>query len=232
MAQQQQTVLRVQTNIPDNSITIQSGYTSVNTGDTFNISYSGTGTSDDPYISSPTTGYSEFHFTINDRNGILYYQYSGTNTLFLDINGDTVRFNSNTSVSGNINVYEGNSIAFKAQPTAQLIGMYFVANEDVVYKNEFLDLYGDIPIKINKSFAELQDISKRNSDYSIGLQLPGSKKNNRFFESFFNVDVDTLYFNPLTRVPCSVMIDDQSYFNGYLKLNKISVLNSKVRFIW
>jgi len=30
-----------------------------------------------------------------------------------------------------------------------------------------LDLYGDIPIKINKSIAEIQDISKRNSDLSI-----------------------------------------------------------------
>ena len=61
---------------------------------------------------------------------------------------------------------------------------------------EILDTYSSIPIKINKSFAELQDISKRNSDYSIELQLPGSKKNNRFFESFFNVDVISLYFNP------------------------------------
>jgi hypothetical protein len=57
-----------------------------------------------------------------------------------------------------------------------------------------LDLYDDIPIKINKSFAELQDISKKNTDFSVNLSLPGTKKNNRFFESFFNVDVDGLYF--------------------------------------
>ena len=41
------------------------------------------------------------------------------------------------------------------------------------YAFEFLDLYDDIPIKINKSVAELQDISKKNSEYSIGLTLPG-----------------------------------------------------------
>ena len=29
---------------------------------------------------------------------------------------------------------------------------------------EFLDLYTDIPIKLNKSFAELQDIAKKNTD--------------------------------------------------------------------
>jgi hypothetical protein len=95
---------------------------------------------------------------------------------------------------------------------------------------EFLDLYGDVPIKINKSFAELQDISKRNSDYSIGLQLPGSKKNNKFFENFFNVDTQSLYFDANKRVPCNVLLDDVSYFSGYMRLNKTSVLDSKVEY--
>ena len=95
---------------------------------------------------------------------------------------------------------------------------------------EFLDLYSDVPIKINKSFAELQDISKRNSDYSIGLQLPGSKKNNKFFENFFNVDTQSLYFDANKRVPCNVLLDDVSYFSGYMRLNKTSVLDSKVEY--
>ena len=93
-----------------------------------------------------------------------------------------------------------------------------------------LDLYSDIPIKINKSFAELQDIAKRNSDLSIGLSLPGSKKNNRFFESFFNVDATSLYFNATQRVNIDVLLNDQSYFRGYMRLNKVSVMNSKVEY--
>ena len=93
-----------------------------------------------------------------------------------------------------------------------------------------LDLYGDIPIKINKSIAEIQDISKRNSDLSIGLTLPGSKKNNRFFETFYNVDTQSLYFDPTKRVSCNVLLNDQTYFKGYLRLNKISVLESKVEY--
>ena len=103
-------------------------------------------------------------------------------------------------------------------------------SEPNVYQFTFLDLYGDIPIKINKSFAELQDIAKKNSDYSIGLTLPGSKKNNRFFEDFYNVDAQTLYFNPTERVNCSVLLNDEVYFRGYLRLNKINVINSKVEY--
>lgn len=98
------------------------------------------------------------------------------------------------------------------------------------YEYTILDTYSDIPIKINKSFAELQDISKKNSDYSIGLSLPGSKKNNRFFENFYNVDTQTLYFDPTKRVNCSVLLNDQAYFRGYLRLNKINVLNSKIEY--
>lgn len=94
----------------------------------------------------------------------------------------------------------------------------------------FLDLYSDIPIRINKSFSELQDIAKKNSDYSIGLSLPGSKRNNQFFESFFNVDSVSLYFNSTKRVECQVLLNDQSYFRGYLRLNKVSVINSKVEY--
>ena len=93
-----------------------------------------------------------------------------------------------------------------------------------------LDLYSDIPIKINKSFAELQDISKKNTDFSVNLSLPGSKKNNRFFESFFNVDVDGLYFFSNKKTPCDVLIDSQSFFNGYMRLNKVNVLDSKVEY--
>ena len=93
-----------------------------------------------------------------------------------------------------------------------------------------LDLYSSIPIKIIKSYAELQDIAKKNSDMSFGLQLPGSKKNNRFFESFFNVDIITLFFNATLKAKCSVLINDETFFRGYLRLNKVSVINSKVEY--
>ena len=95
---------------------------------------------------------------------------------------------------------------------------------------EFLDLYSSIPIKLNISFAELQDIGSKNSDYSLGLQIPGSKKNNRFFESFFNVDSQSLYFDVNKRVNCDVLLGDEQLFKGFLKLNKVSVLNSKVEY--
>ena len=95
---------------------------------------------------------------------------------------------------------------------------------------ETLDLYKSAPIKINKSYAEIQNIAKKNSDYSIPIAVPGSKKNNRFFETFYNVDSDTLYFDPTKRVACQVLIDDVVYFKGYLKLNKVSIKENKTEY--
>jgi len=95
---------------------------------------------------------------------------------------------------------------------------------------QVLDIYSSIPLSINKSFAELGDIGKRNSDFSVGVLLPGSKTNNSFFESYFNVDSQSLYFDPTKRVPCWVLINDEPFFTGFMKLNKVNVLNSKIEY--
>jgi uncharacterized delta-60 repeat protein len=255
MSTKQQTVLRVQTNIPSDvtvtgsttlSLVTKSGtsfggsgtetapFTGTTTGDTWNVTLTNTGgTSLFYYSISGTTGFTgsgtpyDYYYTNmnityadNSQNNISgfeeYAQKEIVGTVLLN-DGDTVEFNSYTY---NLT---GTSLNFYMVPQDQ-------TNNYTVNQYDFLDLYGDIPIKINKSFAELQDIGKKNSDYSIGLSLPGSKKNNRFFESFYNVDSSTLYFDVTKRVQCSVLIDDEAYFTGYMKLNKVSVLNSKVEY--
>jgi hypothetical protein len=241
MAQQQQTVLRVQTNREISTFSLPVGTITVGTGT--DMPLSGSGTTLNPYTGTSSSGNDYAYFDINNNGGTVYYMISGETynpssifvptSIWLIRNGVyyIARYTDelNTVIFGEINVLPGDKIWVDGK---RINYLYFVANSEtgVVYKNENLDLYTDIPIKINKSFAELQDISKRNSDYSIGLQLPGSKKNNAFFESYFNVDVDTLYFNPLLRVPASVLINDEVYFDGYLRLNKVSVLNSKIEY--
>ena len=92
---------------------------------------------------------------------------------------------------------------------------------------QVLDLYNSVPIKVMKSYAELTDISKKNTDYTTNIQLPGSKTNNAFFNQFFDVDAQSFTFNVNFKVPAQILINDVVYFTGYLKLNKVSVLSSK-----
>lgn len=234
MAQQQQTVLKVQTNKVNPNITVPNG--TITKTSQSGIVISGSGTFSMPYSGTSTTTGSAV-FTVENTSGQVGYTIitTGLTSVFVYPGGDLSNPTFIDSAVGTItNQFQLNptdvlKIEFQSSGTI-IQSLTFNANLVYVYEEEVLDTYGDIPIKINKSFAELQDISKRNSDYSIGLQLPGSKTNNRFFENFYNVDTQTLYFNPTQRIPCSVLFDSETYFYGYLRLNKISVLDSKIEY--
>ena len=252
---QEQTILRAELNGLSTTI---SGITdlqiqSLGTGTT--LSYSGTGTNNDHYVGTmfrTTSGASiNVNFTNLGSNGTLYYSfllpaYTGTSTNFFENYYFQCEYNDNTifteyAISGitnqSIKLNKNDSITFIIKTLYSALNttfnVFFIPNdelEDELVTYEVLDLYSTIPIQINKSFAELQDIGKRNSDYSVGLLLPGSKKNNRFFENYYNVDSVTLFFDVTKRVPIKVLVDGESYLTGYLRLNKVSLINSKIEY--
>lgn len=258
MAQQQQTVLRVQTNIPS-GIEI-TGSTSLSVTGVTDVNYGGAGTEASP-ITGVTIGSSPNNWSISMNvsggTGTFYYNinmlpYGGSNTNLYQWYGIRVIV---TKPDGNIQgmggfeeygvedligsfkVYDGDRIYISAGisiPTGSTMSYYVIPDGETtlsqILSYDTLDLYTDIPLKLNKSFAELQDIGKRNSDYSVGLSLPGSKKNNAFFENYFNVDTNSLYFDVTKRVNIDVLMNDEKYFSGYMRLNKVSVLNSKVEY--
>lgn len=255
MAQQQQTILRVQTNIPS-GIEL-TGSTSLSVVSTSGLTYSGSGTQTSPYTGSTTANIWQFTTLVSGGTGTFYYTidmgaYAGSNTdLYQYYNISMTVTKPDGRVQGmggfteygisdlvnTFKVYDGDQIyinAGTAIPTGSTFNFYVVPDGTTTFTEvlsyDTLDLYTDIPLKLNKSFAELQDIGKRNSDYSIGLSLPGSKKNNAFFESYFNVDTNSLYFDVTRRVNIDVLMNDESYFKGYMRLNKVSVLNSKVEY--
>lgn len=256
----QQTILRVQTNIPsDINVT---GTTSLNVLGGSYGSYTGTGTSADPYIYShingtdPGSSFQMKYQAVGDGSIYVTYQtnqdvvpnFANENFLTVDYYGQRTgpvvypiseqNYYGKTIGTIQYDVKDGDklTLTYHSEISGGLVSgsTWFVGDLNSVtytpstYDN--LDLYTDAPIKINKSFAELQDIAKKNSDYSVSLQLPGTKKNNRFFETFYNVDMNLVFFDVTKRVPCDILIEDQSYFRGYLKLNKINVKNSAVEY--
>jgi hypothetical protein len=256
----QQTLLRVQTNIP--SGIEYTGNTSISVISAQNVTYGGSGTQSLPITGTTTsTGLSssfwDIFMGVSGGTGIFYYNvdmpaYTGSDPdLFQRY---AIRFIVSkpdgtiqgmggfyeygiSDLNGSFKVYDGDRIYVNAGisiPTGATMSYYVVPDNATsfgeVLSYDYLDLYDDIPLKLNKSFAELQDIGKRNSDYSVGLSLPGSKKNNVFFENYYNVDTKSLYFDVTKRVNIDVLLDDQKYFTGYMRLNKVSVLNSKVEY--
>jgi len=246
MSQLQQTVLRVQTNKP--STIIVTGNTSLSfSGSTTGVTATGNGTSESPYTGTLPTEI--VYFTCNVQgDGVFYYNVSLTNVQigqnFLQLyikhtaeqNYKYVFTSFSTTNDSYFSVKDGDSIIIKqgGAYSGGTFNVYFVPSEQTFQSSpneyDYLDLYSDIPLTINKSYAEIQDIGKRNSDYSVGIKLPGSKRNNAFFENFFNVDQQSLYFDATAKVQCNVLINDESYFTGYMKLNRVSVQLSKIEY--
>jgi hypothetical protein len=252
----QQTLLRVQTNIPSG---IEfTGNTSLSVTLDLDLTYGGSGTQLSPITgTSGNNGNWMITMSVTGGSGTFYYDitmpsYTGSSTnLFREYGVSCLVTNSDgtyqgmggfiedgvSNLNGQFKISDGNIIKFSAGgdiPSGATMSYYVIPDSTTlstqVLSYDYLDLYDDIPIKLNKSFAELQDIGKRNSDYSVGLSLPGSKKNNSFFENFYNVDTNSLYFDVTRRVNVDVLLDDEKYFTGYMKLNKVSVLNSKVEY--
>jgi hypothetical protein len=103
-------------------------------------------------------------------------------------------------------------------------------NIDGIPQYQILDTITSVPIKVTRNYADLTDISKKNSDTALSVLLPGSKTNNAFFENFFDVDAQSFRFSAIKKVNCQVLINDEAYFIGYLRLNKINIQNDAVEY--
>jgi cell division septation protein DedD len=92
----------------------------------------------------------------------------------------------------------------------------------------YLDLYDDVSINLNLSFAEIQDITSRNSGYSQTFKVPGTPINNEFFNYMFNVNQDGLTFDIQKSVKCSVNYKGIGVLDGVLRLLKVYVTDNMV----
>lgn len=236
----EQTILRIQTNkIKENFVS--SGTFTYDSDTDYGLSVSGSGTTVSPYSFTtfrenpliPAVGIG--YFDITGGQGTVNFaifgeddKYSSISIIYQGNYEYTYVFKEEYgSFAGEIPVNSGDRIKISLNGDDVTAQIYYEDTPTPIYETIDLDLYTDIPIKINKSFSELQDISKKNSDYSIGLTLPGTKKNNIFFENYFDVDMSLVYFNPSKRSLCKVLVEEGKKFEGYLKLNKINIKNSQ-----
>jgi len=86
----------------------------------------------------------------------------------------------------------------------------------------YLDL-GPVSIKATYSSKEIQDITSQKSNYTHNITLPYSKTNNDFFAHFYEVNVDGS-FRADVKASCSIYVDSNLQFEGYLQLLKVDNL--------
>jgi hypothetical protein len=93
-----------------------------------------------------------------------------------------------------------------------------------------LDIDDDFNISLNYQIDDILDISKRNTSYSKTVSLPGTQKNNLFFKSVFDVNVNNISFNPTKRVGVLVTVTDAEVFRGDLQLINIKINTGEVSY--
>jgi len=110
--------------------------------------------------------------------------------------------------------------------------MGIVTTQGFVFKlvanGEILDLFADEEIKLSDNVTGLFDLGVLPTDFTRQINLPGSKKNNAFFEHVYDISVqnpDTFATN--IKVPCYLDFDGLYLAQGYLQLNKVNVYANK-----
>jgi len=99
----------------------------------------------------------------------------------------------------------------------------------VIANGTELDTFQDEEVMVSNNSTGLFDIDKLPSDFTRELTLPGSTKNNAFFQHAYDIDIDTPFlFQESQKVECYIDISGYLLVQGYLQLNSINVVNNKV----
>jgi hypothetical protein len=83
-----------------------------------------------------------------------------------------------------------------------------------------IDTIEDLDINITKEVYNIDDPSKRQSDFSKSVDIPGSKLNDFVFKSLFDVSFS------IRNSSCIYYQDTLQQISGYCQLNEIKVLNN------
>ena len=98
----------------------------------------------------------------------------------------------------------------------------------VVANGVTLDTYDKIGVSINYQIEDILNITKRTTNYSKTITIPGTPHNNKFFKQIFDVNVDTITFNPKRAIPSVIRVGEQEVMNGVMMLLNININQNQV----
>jgi hypothetical protein len=90
---------------------------------------------------------------------------------------------------------------------------------------------GDGTTSLNYQLESITDPTKRKTNFTKTLNLPGTTKNNKFFKHLFDVNVKLLTFNPsITASKAIVRNGDSVVFSGNLQLVSVTNTDGKISY--
>lgn len=98
----------------------------------------------------------------------------------------------------------------------------------VFIEGQELDLFDDEQISVSSSVQNVYDISKSNTDVSQSFTVPGTARNNRIFQHFYETDVDSTIDHGFRR-DGYIEIDLTTFKRGRVQLDKANVEKGKIK---
>jgi hypothetical protein len=92
----------------------------------------------------------------------------------------------------------------------------------------FIDLFGDEPVLLNFSTAEIQDITAKNSAFSQEFSIPGTKNNNDIFNFYYDLNSIPQTFNPNNKFASTLLWDGIIILEGYIRLNGVTITDGDI----
>jgi len=85
-----------------------------------------------------------------------------------------------------------------------------------------LDMSKDIPLALNFNLNDIRNIANRGGAWSKTIKLPGTNNNNDILGNIFNVNVNTLTFDPIIKEKVRIIVDGFTTFEGTFQIRKIN----------
>ena len=109
-------------------------------------------------------------------------------------------------------------------PQYKLVANYIPFSGSVI-----LDTFKDEDLLLSNNLTEITEVDQIPYALSRTFQLPGTNKNNAFFQHAYDISIDEPYlFSTNAKVPCYVDFDGIVVIDGYLQLNKIVMLDQEI----
>ena len=111
-----------------------------------------------------------------------------------------------------------------------LVPQYKLVVNYIPYSGSIImDTYKDEDLLLSNNLTEITEVDQIPYSLTRTFQLPGSNKNNAFFQHAYDISIDEPYlFASNAKVPCYVDFGGLVVVDGYLQLNKIVMVDQEI----
>ncbi|NDG51996.1 MAG: hypothetical protein EBY39_03070 [Flavobacteriia bacterium] len=87
---------------------------------------------------------------------------------------------------------------------------------------ERIELFEDETITLTQTIQNVKDIGSIFTDFSQSFSVPASPTNNKIFEHYYNMDIETS-FNANDKLPARILLNSDPFRQGYLALDSVQM---------